>query len=146
MFATIRRLSCVFSTVICASVALGSATKANCQDLKIECYGSLSMVSSIGPSNEYKSEIYEFKDGKLYGNTPAIWTKKQITVNYPRQATKLLISNSIAEFDRTIIFDRETGQVYDRTHIWRSDLRNVENLPNQIMTYEAHCRKFTPKF
>ena len=125
------------------ATALLSSTGLSAQDLKIECQGAVNYASSIGSSKEWKVEIYEFKEGKLNGSVPSVWSERQIKVTFPVQKSSL---ENVEKFSRTIIIDRDSGSVMDYTKMWRSDIPVIENLPNFIANYDGQCRKFFKKF
>ena len=48
------------------AISFLATTGVYAQDLKIECQGLLTSTSVIKTLEEQKTELYEFKDGKLY--------------------------------------------------------------------------------
>lgn len=125
------------------AISLIATTGVCAQDLKIECHGVVTHTSSIGSSNEWKVEVYEFKKSKLYGSVPASWSERQIEVNFPIQKSNLA---NVEKFSRTIIFDRESGSVMDYLKMWRSDIPAIENMPNSVSNFDGQCRKSFKKF
>jgi hypothetical protein len=124
-------------------ISLIATTGVCAQDLKIECHGVVTHASSIGGSNEWKVEVYDFKKGKLYGWVPVLWSEKQIEVKFPIQKSNLA---NVEKFSRTIIIDRDSGSVMDYTKMWRSDIPVVENLPNSVSHFDGQCRKHFKNF
>ena len=113
------------------------------QDLKIECQGLLTSTSVIKSLEEQQTELYEFKDGKLYGYIPANWAKSQIKVDIPLQEKNL---EPVQKYSRVIILDRELGTVFDSKKMWRTDIPIIDNLPNHFATFKGKCNKSFEQF
>jgi len=114
----------------------------NAQDLLLECSGQTEMVSTIGSNKYYDVQSYDFKNGKLYGHISAEWSVNSITVNLPKQKGV----NNIEFYERTIIFDRNLGSVFDYTKSWRTDITNIGSEPNVGHTFKGDCKKSSKKF
>ena len=113
------------------------------QDLKIECQGLLTTTSTIKSLEEQKTELYEFKEGKLYGYIPANWSKTHIKVDIPLQDKNL---EPVQKYSRFIILDRELGTVFDSTKMWRTDIPMIDNLPNHFATFKGNCTNSLEQF
>lgn len=125
------------------AISVFATTGVYAQDLKIECQGLLTSTSVIKTLEEQKTELYEFKDGNLYGYIPANWTKNQIKVDIPLQEKNL---EPVQKYSRFIILDRELGTVFDSTKMWRTDIPIIDNLPNNFATFKGKCNKSFEQF
>jgi hypothetical protein len=121
---------------------LNCISAANAQDLSLECSGQTEMASTIGSDKYIDKKSYDFQNGKFYGHISAEWSVNSITVNLPKQKGV----NNIEFYERTIIFDRNLGSVFDYTKSWRTDIRKIGSEPNVVHTFKGDCRKSAKKF
>jgi len=135
---TIRR-----NSIANIAISVFVITGVYAQDLKIECQGLLTSTSVMKSLEEQKTELYEFKEGRLYGYIPANWTNNQIKVDIPVQENNL---GPVQKYSRIIILDRELGTVFDSTKMWRSDIPNIDDLPNHFATFKGICNKSFEQF